>query len=109
MTEINDFIASGRELAEYLENMGLRIEHTNAIDTSQNCIYLANRTSLNWKSKDRIVRLNCKDDVKDVIERTTELRAIPNGVGDKIRSWSFIIGNLDDMNSAIKAIQLMIQ
>ena len=109
MCEMNDFIASGRELVKYLEDRGLRIEHTNAIDTPQNCIYLSNRTSFNWKSKNRIVRLNCKEEVNDTIERNTDLRAVSNGVGDTIRSWSFIIDNLNDLNKAIAAIMPMIQ
>ena len=101
-------IDSGRDLMKYLEDRGLYIEHAYAVGSWQNCIFLTDRTSFNWKAKNRQVRINCKGDVKDVIEAKSGLSAIDNHSNDKTREWSFLLDGEQDLDKIIELIKPML-
>ncbi len=72
---------------------------------SQNVIRLPDLTTLNWKSGDGIVRVNCKADLMHVIESKTNLRHIDNGVGDQTREFSFIVESFADLIDVIYVLK----
>ena len=98
-------IDSGLGLKEFMEAAGLHIRNFTGIEGSQNIIYLPDKTSFNWKSADRIVRINCKKDAVRVIESKTELIHRDNVKGDPTRPFSFIVDSLSDLNDAIYALK----
>lgn len=100
-------IDSGASLLEYLSRKGLRIDHFSGIEGSQNYIILPDKTSFNWKSRQRIVRVNCKENAKDVIEARTNYQLIENGKGDPTRRYSLLIDvdNLAELDAVIEALK----
>ncbi len=90
-------IASGEELKIFLEDAGLPVVGTSALEGSENIIRLHNLTTMNWKSRDEIVRVNCKESVCNVIESKTNLSHISNRPGDPTREYSFIVDTFADL------------
>lgn len=97
-------INSGRTLKAFLEQNGLYIDNESGIDGGQNCLYLRDKTSFNWKSRSG-VRVNCKNAARMVVEQKTNLTADKNGAGDSIRDFSYIIDNEADLLSVIAALR----
>lgn len=108
-TEGNEFsrfnIDNGDGLLDFLEYSGLRIENASGLGGPGNVIKLPDLTTFNWKSKDGVVRVNCKDKAMNVIEQKTDLKHIDNGPGDPTRPYSFIIDNLSDLIDVIFSLK----
>ncbi|MCR5602960.1 MAG: hypothetical protein K6G27_04570 [Lachnospiraceae bacterium] len=98
-------IDSGIGLRTFLEQSGISVESVTAIDSAENVIKLPDLTTFNWKSKDGIVRVNCKENSMKVIEAKTGLRHIDNGAGDPTRPYSFIIDEFSDFLDVIYALK----
>ena len=98
-------IDSGKGLKAFLEAAGLTIRNWSGIEGSQNIIYLPDLTTFNWKSANRIVRINCKEHAMRVIESKTDLVHVDNVKGDPTRVYSFIIDSLSDLIDAIVALK----
>ena len=98
-------IDSGAGLRSFLEQAGLLIEASSALDSSENVIKLHDLTAFNWKSKDGIVRVNCKENAMIVIESKTGLKHIDNGSGDSTRPFSFIIKTFSELIDVIYALK----
>ena len=96
---------SGRGLLQFLEDWGLKIDHTTGIDGSDNVIYLPDKTTFNWKGRNEQVRINCKEHAKNVIEADTGFAHIDNGAGDPTRPYSFIFSECRDLIKAVKALK----
>ena len=100
---------SGRGLLQFLEDSGLKIDHTTGIDGSDNVIYLPDKTTFNWKGRNEQVRINCKEHAKNVIEADTGFAHIDNGAGDPTRPYSFIFSELRDLIKAVEALKTINQ
>ncbi len=98
-------IDSGEGLRTFLEASGLNIVGASAIEGSENVIKLPDLTTFNWKSRDRIVRVNCKERAMNVIEAKTGLKHIDNGAGDPTRPYSFIIETFSDLIDTIYSLK----
>lgn len=98
-------INSGETLLAYLKHNRLNIEKVSGITGSDNCIYLPDLTSFNWKSRNGQVRVNCKENVKNIIEQRTGLKLIKNGKGDSTREHSLLIDNPNDLVRVIEALK----
>lgn len=98
-------IDNGVGLKAFLEASGLLVEKYSGINGSQNCIFLPDLTSFNWKGRDRIVRINCKENAKNVIESKSGLTHFDNGPGDPPRPFSFIVESFSDLIDAIYALK----
>lgn len=98
-------IDNGVGLKTFLEASGLLVEKYSGINGSQNCIFLPDLTSFNWKGQDHYVRINCKENAKNVIEAKTGLSHIDNGPGDPTRPFSFIIEVFPDLIDAVYALK----
>ena len=96
-------IKSGEGLKSLLDSCGL-ITNGVALDSSQNVIRLSNCVTLNWKSRRKQVRINCKEAMMHVIEQKTNLKHIANGSGDPTHEFSFL---LDDMGSLVDVIYVL--
>ena len=100
-----DYISSGRTLYAFLCGTGLLISKVTAIDSSENCIYLPDKTSFNWKAANGCIRVNCKEDAKSLIEQYTGKKMFDNGAGDKTRHFSLLIDSEDDLLNVVKALK----
>ncbi len=98
-------INSGESLMIYLKELGLSIVNWSGIPGPQNCIYLPDYTSFNWKKRDGIVRVNCKEQAKQVIETYTGKTMEHNGSGDTTREYSLLIDNETDLIDVITALK----
>ena len=99
-------ITSGGDLKAFLEDAGLPVVGTSGLDGSENIIRLHNLTTMNWKSRDEIVRINCKERVMDIIESKTNLTHIDNGRGDPTREYSFIVETFADLIDVVCALKV---
>lgn len=98
-------INCGEALLIYLKTKKVKIDNVNGIPGPDNCIYLSGSTTINWKSRDGKVRINCKEQVKEIIESKTQLTMFKNGVGDPAREYSLLVDNQADLDSVIEAIK----
>lgn len=106
MATFSDFnIDSGEGLRKFIESCGLVVEHVYRIDTNNNCIYLPNISSLNWKSSYDKVRYNCQEDTKKLVEKATELKSFDNSKSDKTHPYSFWIENMADLVDVIAILK----
>ncbi len=96
---------SGEGLKEFLEDSGLVITGVSALEGSDNVIKLSDLTTFNWKSRDGIVRVNCKENAMNVIEAKSHLNHIENGPGDPVREYSFIVEQFSDLIDVIYALK----
>lgn len=99
-------IDSGKTLKDYLEKMGLYISNVSGIEGSQNCIYLPDKTSFNWKSRTG-VRVNCKNEAKILIEQNTRFNVVDNYSSDSTREFSIVIDNEEDLEAVVEALKLI--
>lgn len=99
-------IDSGVSLKTYLEKCGLYISNVSGIESNQNCMFLPDKTSFNWKSRSG-VRVNCKNKAKTVVEQITGLIFEENYTSDITREFSLVIDNEDDLMSVIEALKTM--
>ncbi|MCR4650623.1 MAG: hypothetical protein K5662_02595 [Lachnospiraceae bacterium] len=91
-------IDSGIGLKRFLEDAGLQIERVSGIEGSQNVIHIKGFTTFNWKSREKLVRINCKEPTKNLIESKTDLKHFDNGKGDfKTHPFSFFVDTLSDL------------
>ena len=97
-------VVSGGGLKTFLDACGLVTQGT-ALETSQNVIKLQNLTTFNWKSRNRQIRVNCKESVMLSIEKGTKLRHILNGKGDPTREYSFLIDDFSDLIDVIYVLK----
>ena len=100
MSEFVDFnIGSGVQLKHFIEACGIDVKRSSEIENSNNCIYIDNYASFNWKGRvgSEKIRFNCKEEDKDLIERNTCLKGFDNSRSDKTHPWSFLIDNMSDM------------
>lgn len=100
-----DCIISSRTLYAFLCGAGLLISKVTAIDSSDNCIYLPDKTSFNWKEANRCVRVNCKEEAKVLIEQYTGQKMFDNGPGDRTRPFSLLIESEEVLVKVIKALK----
>lgn len=98
-------IDSGSALYKFLEDSGLLIEKTYQTESTQNIIYLPDKTTFNWKKADHVIRVNCKEDKKELIEKGTKLSSIDNGGGDSTRPYSFWIYHMSDLIDVIYVLK----
>lgn len=59
-------INCGEALLIYLKKKKMNIVNESGIPGPNNCIYLPDKTAFNWKGKNAEVRINCKEDAKDI-------------------------------------------
>jgi hypothetical protein len=102
---VSVIIGSGASLLKYLVMKNLNIVKWSGLYGDQNCIYLPDHTSFNWKSEEGIVRVNCNEEAKDVIESTIGLAMGPNGKGDPTRPFSLLLDNQKDLDAVIEALE----
>ena len=88
--------------AEISCHEGSNVVSWSGLYSAQNCIYLPDRTSFNWKSRDGVVRVNCQKQARDAIESGTDLRMMPNGAGDPTRPYSLLLGNQRELDAVIE-------
>ena len=100
-------INSGESLLIYLKESGLKIDHWSGIPGTQNCIYLPDKSSFNWKKADGIVRVNTKEHAKQMIEAHTGLEMQRNGTSDSVRDFSLLIHTEADLIKVIDALKLI--
>lgn len=98
-------VRSAQDLLAHLKRKGLVIEKTSGMEGADNCIYLPDKTSFNWKSRKGQVRVNCKTNAKLVIEQKTSFIMIANGVGDTIRPYSLLLESEVDLDAVIEALR----
>lgn len=98
-------INCGESLLIYLKTKKMNIDSVSGIPGPNNCIYLPDKTSFNWKSQSGEVRVNCKQDVKTIIETQTGLKMIRNGVGDSTREYSLLVANQYDLDKVLEALR----
>ncbi len=102
--DICEYVRSAWSLAAHISKSGLVIAGQSGMDGGDNIIRLPDKTTFNWKSRDRIVRINCKEPAMRLIESDTGLRHIPNGRGDPARPYSFIIDTYSDLAACLAAL-----
>lgn len=95
-------IGSGVSLLKYLVMRDLNVVSWSGLYSAQNCIYLPDRTSFNWKSRDGVVRVNCQKQARDAIESGTDLHMMSNGAGDPTRPYSLLLGNQRELDAVIE-------
>lgn len=98
-------INCGEALYIYLKENSLIIDHCSGIPGSENCIYLPDKTSFNWKTNAGIVRINCKESTKETIEYITDYKFEQNGKGDKTRPYSLLVDNEADLLNVVNALK----
>ena len=98
-------IDSGVSLLKYLTMRDLNVVSWSGLYSAQNCIFLPDQTSFNWKSRDGVVRVNCQKQARDAIESGTDLRMMPNGAGDPKRPYSLLLGNQRELDAVIEALR----
>ena len=98
-------IDSGVSLLKYLAMRDLNVVSWSGLYSAQNCIFLPDRTSFNWKSRDGVVRVNCQKQARDAIESGTDLHMMPNGAGDPKRPYSLLLGNQRELDAVIEALR----
>lgn len=98
-------IDSGVSLLKYLTMRDLNVVSWSGLYSAQNCIFLPDQTSFNWKSRDGVVRVNCQKQARDAIESGTDLRMMPNGAGDPTRPYSLLLGNQRELDAVIEALR----
>lgn len=98
-------IDSGVGLKEFLERSGIRIAGCSGVEGAQNIIELPDLTCFNWKVRDRIVRVNCKENAMYIVEQKTNLKHVDNGVGDSTRPYSFLISSFSDLIDVVYALK----
>lgn len=98
-------VCSAQDLLAYLTEKGLVIDHTSGMDGRQNCIYLPDKTSFNWKAAKSQVRINCRTAAKLVIEQKTPFTMMCNGKGDTVRDYSLLLDNQADLDAVIDALK----
>ena len=103
----NGRVSSGEELYEYLTKAGLPIKTYSGLNGGNNEIILEDLTSFNWKSREKILRVNCKKAAMMAIETNTGLKHIKNGKGDRTRPYSFLLENMDDVDAVITVLKKM--
>jgi hypothetical protein len=112
MNKISDYnwsavgIDSGSKLKEFICNNDVDIEHTTQIDNSENCIYIFDGSSFNWKSRQNIVRFNCNKIRKENVEKLLDKKAIDNSGSHSKRTWSFIIESSDELLKLLSFLKL---
>lgn len=67
---------------------GLIIEGQSGMDGGNNVIRLPDKTTFKWKSRDGVVRVNCKEHAMKLIEGNTKLHHFENGYADPSVSLS---------------------
>lgn len=113
---MSDFIENGikstKDVVIFLINSKLYIDRVKDVDTTSNIIYLAEYTTINWKSgnpkhpEDAQIRLNCKEPIMKVIESNSKFRHIDNGPGDrKTHPYSFLINTVEELSSVVEALK----
>ncbi len=106
MRGFNEYkIDLGSGLKTFLKYSGIKIESVTALEGPDNIIKLPDLTTFNWKARDGVVRVNCKEPAKSVIEQKTNLSHIDNGSGDPTRPYSFIIERFSDLIDVIYALK----
>ena len=100
-------IDSGDGLFGFLSDAGIAIDHTTGIESSENIIYLPDKSTFNWKSANGVVRLNTREAAMYVVEQKTNLKHIPNGKGDPTRPFSFVIETFSDFLDVVYALKTM--
>ncbi len=98
-------ITSGTGLKQFLEDAGVYIESVYNPAGTDNVIHLPHLITLNWKKTEGIVRLNCKEDVVQIIEKKTNLKHIQNYKSDPTHPHSFIIGEFSDLIDVIAVLK----
>lgn len=98
-------INNGESLLRYLKQQKINVISYSALDGSQNCIYLPDNTSLNWKARNGEVRINCKKELKTIIEQRNDLHMLRNGVGDSVRDYSLLLKNIEDIEKVINTLR----
>lgn len=98
-------IDNGEGLKSFIDNSGLRIKSSSGLEGSQNSIIIQDFTSLNWKSNEHAVRINCKEEAMYVIEKYTTLKHFDNVKGDPTRPYSFFARNMADLIDVIYALK----
>lgn len=101
----NIIINSGDTLLRYLNYHKINIVKCTALESANNCIYLPDKTSFNWKARNGEVRINCKEETKNIIEQKSELHMIKNGVGDSVRDYSILLDDVKDLEIVIKILK----
>lgn len=100
-------INSGESLLIYLKEKKMCIGNVSGIAGSSNCIFLPDKTSFNWKSRNGEVRVNCKEHAKSIIEAETGLKMLKNGDGDSVRDYSLLINNQYELDKVLEALSLI--
>ena len=67
----------------------MNIVNKSGIPGTNNCIYLPDKTSFNWKGNNTEVRINCKEDAKRIIETNTDFKMFGNRKADSTRDVAF--------------------
>lgn len=98
-------INNGEGLKHFLIASGLLIKNSSGLEGSQNVIILPDFTSFNWKENQGAVRVNCKENAVNVIERYTSLEHFDNKKSDRTRPYSFFVRNMSDLINVIYALK----
>lgn len=97
-------IDSGNGLKKLLDDSGLVTEGV-ALETSENVIRLPEYITLNWKSRNRQIRVNCKENEMLKIEQYTDLKHFLNGKGDPTHPYSFLVDSFPDLIDMIYVLR----
>jgi len=105
MTDFEEYgLDSGNGLYNFLDKL-LNVKDVSGIESSQNVIHLPEYTTANWKAEKGQVRINCKLNIKEIIEKGTGLEAIANGPGDKTRPYSFLLNNMAELVDVVATLR----
>lgn len=106
MSEFSKYnIDSAEGIRDYLTDRGITIEGVSALDSSQNVIRLKNYTTLNWKGRNNQIRLNCKQEIKTVVEQNTGFEFMENGVGDPTRPYSLLMNTPSEFFEVVEVLK----
>ena len=70
---ITEYVRSAWSLAAHISKSGLIIAGQSGMDGGNNVIRLPDKTTFKWKSRDGVVRVNCKEHAMKLIEGNTQL------------------------------------
>ncbi len=98
---------SGTGIMNNLEKEGLVIEGCYRPDSSDNYIRLNDRTTFNWKNNEGQIRVNCKKQAMEIIEKNTGLKHIDNGAGDPARPYSFLLNKYSEYKKVVNTLKLI--
>ncbi len=102
---ISEYIRSPWSMLTHIQKSGLVVEKKIGMSNSDNSVRLPDKTTFNWKNRNRVVRVNCKEPTMRVIEDSTGLRHVLNGTGDPARPYSFLISTYSGFESCLTALK----